>query len=137
MAAPGAELSLLRPGCLGQLAVAGDPSFAEHVAIPLERAEERVPFAFELPAEEPFCELTRLGRRGAAGEEVELLEPFPDRAELAVRVVDVVVGRFTPAQRVLAEDDTSAACPSPSCCSAATTISSSACANPYASFQPT
>ena len=102
---PRPELGLVRPSCLGQLAVTGDPGLGEHVRVALDRAEERVPFAFELPVEESLGELARIGVRFAAGGEVELLEPFPDLTELAARVVDVLAGRLDPAKGVLAEGD--------------------------------
>ena len=102
---PRPELRLVRPRCLGQLAVAGDPGLVEHVRVAFDRAEERVPFAFELPVEEPLGEPARIGVGFAAGGEVELLEPFPDLPEFAARVVDVLAGRLDPAKGVLAEGD--------------------------------
>jgi len=47
----------------------------------------------------------RLGPGLATGSKVQLLEPFPDCAELAVRVVDVLMGRLDPVERMLAEGD--------------------------------
>src|SRR5439155_12051077 len=50
-AASRAELGLARPGCVGELPVARDPALAENVGIPLDRTEERLPVALDLPPE--------------------------------------------------------------------------------------
>lgn len=74
--------------------------------MPLDRAEERVPFALDLPAEQTLGKLARLGACLATGGEMELLEPLSDFAEFApAGVVDVLMGRLDSAESMLAEGD--------------------------------
>lgn len=95
----------LGPFRLGQLAVARQTGFAQHLGVEFDGGRERIPLAVQFVLEQPLGQLHRIGERGPAGIQVQFDDVGQQATQFSVGVVAFLHDRLHPRHGVFRQID--------------------------------